>query len=216
MASYRLSDDLPLKTLVLNNYLHDTEIKELTQAIKPFSEYVVVSFKDISQDFELGKDADAILLTGSEASLLESEGAMYGDIAQMILDAEQPILGICFGHQLGCAAFGAEIGTLRKPVEWRFEAVTVVKTDEIFRGFKKGQEVVFAEIHYDYVKRDSLKKAGLQLLAFSQSCETEAVRHKTKPFYGIQFHAEQTRIGGDEHREGLRVIRNFYKVCCRR
>ncbi len=205
-----------MKTLVLNNYLYQTEIKELLRAIKPFSRRRVVSFKDISDGFELGNDVDAILLTGSEASLTESEGAMYDGVAQMIVGAEKPVLGICFGHQLGCAAFGAEVGSLANPVWGQFEAVTLVEPDGIFHGFKEGQEVPFVENHYDYVKRASLKKAGLELLAFSQSCETEAVRHRTKPFYGVQFHPEQTMIGEEKHREGRRVIRNFYKVCCRR
>ena len=210
------ADDLILKTLVLNNYLHYTEIKELLQAIEPFSEYSVMSFKDISKGGELGKDMDAIVLTGSEASLVKPEGAMYDDVAQMIVDTEKPILGICFGHQLGCAAFGAEVRSLRKLVKDMFEPVTIVETDEIFYGFKVGQEALFAEDHNDYVKRISLEKADLKLLAFSRSCETEAVRHRVNPFYGIQFHAEETRIGSEEHREGLRVIENFYKVCCRR
>lgn len=205
-----------MKTLVLNNHLYHVEIKELLQAIKPFSEYVVVSFKDISKRRGVRKGIDVIVLTGSEASLVEPERAMYDDIARMIVDTEKPILGICFGHQLGCAAFGAELGSLTKPVENLFESVTIVDTDGIFYGFKRGQEVPFAENHRDYVKRTSLEKVGLRLLAFSRSCESEAVRHKSKPFFGVQFHAEETRIGGEEHREGLQVIENFYEVCCRR
>ncbi|MBM4401546.1 MAG: hypothetical protein FJ045_06315, partial [Crenarchaeota archaeon] len=115
-----------------------------------------------------------------------------------------------------CAAYGAEVGSLTKPVRDLFEPVTIVETDDIFYGFKTGQTLLFAEHHNDYVKRTSLEKAGLQLLAFSQSCETEAVKHKVKPFYGVQFHSEETKIGNEEHREGLQVIENFYRVCCRK
>ncbi|MDH5795540.1 MAG: hypothetical protein OEZ24_05465, partial [Candidatus Bathyarchaeota archaeon] len=86
-----------MKTLVLDNYLYDMETKDLLQAIQPFSEYLVKSFKDISERHDLEEDVDAIVLTGSEASLVEPEGAMYDDIAQMIANIERPILGICFG-----------------------------------------------------------------------------------------------------------------------
>lgn len=209
-------DDFLLRTLVLNNYLQYTEIKELLGAIEPFSENLVMSFKDVSKGDELGKDIDAVVLTGSEASLVKPEAAMYDDVAQAIVDIEKPVLGICFGHQLGCAAFGAEVGSLREPVKHSFEPVTIADADDIFYGFEMGQEVPFAEHHNDYVRRMSLEKAGLQLLAFSRSCETEAVRHRVKPFYGVQFHAEETRIGSEEHKGGLRVIENFYKLCCRR
>lgn len=205
-----------MKTLILNNYLDYIKIEELLQAIKPFSEFVVLDFRDISNDLDIGKDLDAIVLTGSEARLVKPEGAMYYDVAQLVVNSERPVLGICFGHQLGCAAFGAEVEGLPKPVKDSFEPVTIVETDDIFYGFKVGQNALFAEYHNDYVKQASLEKAGLRLLAFSQSCETEAVRHKVRPFYGIQFHAEETKIGSEEHEDGLRVIENFYRLCCRR
>ena len=69
-----------------------------------------------------------------------------------------------------------------------------------------------AENHYDYVLKESLGNAGFLLLADSTSCEVEAVKHKTKPFYGVQFHPERITIGNEKHLEGHIVIENFYKI----
>jgi anthranilate synthase component 2 len=121
-----------------------------------------------------------------------------------------PILGICFGHQLLCSAFGAKTGTLCQPVINRFEQVHVFQTCELFSGFKEGQTVPLAEYHNDYVLKDSLENSGFKLLADSASCEVEAVKHKIKPFFGVQFHPERVKIKKENHLEGNQVIENFY------
>jgi GMP synthase (glutamine-hydrolysing) len=207
---------MTLKTLVLNNYLNYAEVNVLLKAINPYTEYTVSSFRDVIKVYEAVKDVDAIILTGSEARLVKPEGAMYNDVSRIVIDSERPVLGICFGHQLGCMAFGAEVSCLENTVKDTFEAVTIVETDDIFYGFKRTEPALFVEHHNDYVKQASLENAGLQLLAFSQSCETEAVKHRSKPFYGTQFHAEEVKIGSEEHMEGLRVLENFYRFCCKR
>ena len=47
------------------------------------------------------------------------------------------------------------------------------------------------------------------LLADSLSCEVEAVKHKSEPFYGVQFHPERINVKSESHSEGHRVIENF-------
>ena len=49
------------------------------------------------------------------------------------------------------------------------------------------------------------------LLADSASCEVEAVKHKSKPFYGVQFHPERINVKSESHPEGHKVIENFFR-----
>jgi GMP synthase (glutamine-hydrolysing) len=141
---------------------------------------------------------------------------MFQDIAAFIKDCELPLLGICYGHQLICWAFGAKVGSLPQQVIDCFENIQVVVADELFAGFKEGQTVPLAENHFDYVLKNGLDGTGFSLLANSASCEVEAVKHKTKPFYGVQFHPERIAIENEKHSEGHRIIENFYKKTVKR
>jgi GMP synthase (glutamine-hydrolysing) len=127
-----------------------------------------------------------------------------------------PLLGICFGHQMLCWTFGAEVGTLNEQIVNCFENIRVIKTNELFAGFKEEQTISLAENHYDYVLKDSLECVGFTLLADSPSCEVEAVKHKTKPFYSVQFHPERIIVKGEVHPEGHRVIENFFRKVVKR
>ncbi len=52
-----------------------------------------------------------------------------------------------------------------------------------------------AENHYDYVLKENLDAGGFHsCLQIQPSCEVEAVKHKTKPFYGVQFHPERITV----------------------
>ncbi len=121
-----------------------------------------------------------------------------------------PILGICFGHQLLCSAFGAKTASLTQPVIERFEGINILQSGDIFARFKLAQTVPLAQYHNDYVQKDSLQDAGFVLLADSASCEVEAVKHKTDPFFGVQFHPERITIKNETHPEGHEIVENFY------
>jgi len=201
-----------MKTLVVNNYLEPARVKADTEAVELFSEYEVIKYHDVPPAFDVGGDIDAVLLTGSEARIVKDKDvALYRNVLNFIGHVEIPVIGVCFGHQLLCLAMGAEVGVLSNPVINRFEYVHVIKTDWLFEGFEPRKPIPVAEFHNDYVKKESLPKAGLDLLAYSTSCETEAVRHKDKPLFGIQFHAERIRIKEEEHPEGHKIIGNFFR-----
>lgn len=200
------------KSLIINCSLSTTSrIPELIGAIEEFSEYTVVAFRDVSSEFKIGSDVDAIVLGGSSARIVEFiHRDMFKETVKLIQNLDLPIFCICFGHQLLCWSLGAEVASHAKEIQ-RFEKVRVINNDEIFEGFKKNQLLPFAERHNDYVVKTSLQKAGLVLLADSKSCEVEAIKHQSKPFYGVQFHPERTIIDNEKHLEGLRIIKNFYK-----
>jgi len=141
---------------------------------------------------------------------------MFGGVVDLIKTCSLPTLGICFGHQLLCWTLGAKVGSLAEPVFDRFEKVRVIDVDRIFEGFKEKQTVPLSENHYDYVLKESLNQADMVLLADSPSCEVEAVKQKSKPFYGVQFHPERINVKDESHSEGHKVIENFYRKVVQR
>ncbi|HLN89238.1 MAG TPA: gamma-glutamyl-gamma-aminobutyrate hydrolase family protein [Candidatus Binatia bacterium] len=205
------------KTLVVNCSLNDAVSPPLFAAVEKFSSRTVVHFRDIRGDCAVGKDVDAVVLSGSEARIVKaSDKAQFEGVEQLIRQCDMPIFGICYGHQLLCRTFGAEVGTLAKQVSNRFEDVKVIQSNGIFAGYKEGQTISLSENHYDYVLKDSLDDACFSLLADSASCEVEAVKHKTKPFYGVQFHPERITIQSETQPEGHRIIGNFYSNVIKR
>lgn len=202
-----------MKTLLVNCSLK-TRSEPLQEALRKFSECSVVDFSDVDADYQVKADIDAVVVSGSAARIVKPyDRAKFEGVAQLIKTCQLPILGICFGHQLLCWSFGAKVGSLPQGVEC-FESVRVVQADGLFAGL--ATPVPLAENHYDYVQKDGLDKAGFVPLADSASCEVEAVHHKTKPFYGTQFHPERINLKGETHPEGHEVIGNFYKNIVKR
>jgi GMP synthase (glutamine-hydrolysing) len=199
----------------VNCSLKGTVSKDLLNAVAKFSERKVVNFSEFTHDYQIGKDIDAVVISGSAARIVapEDQGKFQG-VANLIRACDLPVFGICFGHQLLAWALGATVGSLKSHFEG-FERVRVVCADPVFADFKETQ-IPLAENHFDYVQKDSLRNAGFKLLADSASCEVEAVKHQSKPFWGVQFHPERISIKGETHPEGHRVIDNFYRAKVKR
>jgi GMP synthase (glutamine-hydrolysing) len=197
------------RTLLINCYLNGTKINNLQTVLNNYTNCKVVSFENLQSDYRL-EGFDAVIISGSEARIVSAfDRAKYEGVLRLIVTCNIPILGICFGHQLLCSAFGAKTSTLPQPVINRFEQVNVVQTGEIFSRFKGEQKIPLSEYHNDYVLKESLENAGFKLLADSLSCEVEAVKHITRLFYGVQFHPESIIIQNETHPEGHKVIENF-------
>jgi GMP synthase-like glutamine amidotransferase len=199
------------KTLLINCYRDSAEINHLADALNKFTVCKVVPYTKIHSDYQLGEDISAVVVSGSEARItIPEDKAKYDGVMQLIQSCQVPLLGICFGHQLLCSAFGAKTAALKQPVIDKFEQVNIIQTGDILSRFRRGQTVPLAEYHNDYVLKDSLDGAGFNLLADSASCEVEAVKYKSKLFFGVQFHPERITIGSETHPEGHRILDNFY------
>ncbi len=199
------------RTLLVNCYSKSLEINELRQVINKFSPSKVVSCERITSGYRIDQDVGAVVISGSEARIVkESDKAKFKGVSELIESCTLPILGICFGHQLLCSAFGAKTASLTQPVIERFEGINILQSGDIFARFKLAQTVPLAQYHNDYVQKDSLQDAGFVLLADSASCEVEAVKHKTDPFFGVQFHPERITIKNETHPEGHEIVENFY------
>ncbi len=201
-----------MKTLIVDTRINQTKPSSVVQAVKPFSDYEVVSYEDIKPNFKLKNHVNAVILTGSAARIVSKEDvAKFTEVTKLIKRVNLPTLGICFGHQLMALAHRAKVASCEKPVMNKFEVVRVLEADELFHGYKIGEKIPLAETHNDYVRRNGLEESDFKLLADSPSCEVEAIKHRNKPFYGVQFHPEKTKIKGEEHKDGIKLIKNFYR-----
>ncbi|MEO0103533.1 MAG: gamma-glutamyl-gamma-aminobutyrate hydrolase family protein [candidate division WOR-3 bacterium] len=188
------------KTLLLNFYLdHQKEkIIPYIDLIKDFSDYQVLGEKELS--LKNIKNFDAIILSGSPKMISQNE--FNQSILEILREIEIPILGICYGHQLLAKAFGGEIGKYLEFIE-RNEEIFLLNKEDIFYNLE--DKIVAKKSHQEYVIKSSLTKTELEITAFSKNCEVEAIRHRKRKIFGVQFHIERS---GEV---GYRIIKNFYE-----
>lgn len=137
-------------------------------------------------------------------------GSVYSDDSPKcdpeIFELGLPILGICYGMQLVCDAFGGSVNSA--PIrEFGRRRCFIEQQDLFFDDVPQETDVWMS--HGDQVQRVSDQFIAL---ARTESCPLAAVKHRTRPLYGIQFHPEVTHTP-----VGKTLLRNFlYRICgCR-
>jgi anthranilate synthase component II len=109
-----------------------------------------------------------------------------------------PTLGVCLGHQAIVEAFGGEVGPAKTLVHGK---ASVISHDG--RGLFSGLPDDFLAGRYHSLAATSVPD-DLEISASCSEEEVMAVRHRTLPVNGVQFHPESvlTPIGPD-------LARNF-------
>lgn len=145
--------------------------------------------------------ADGIVLSGGSPRVGLNKEAM-GLCGEYIDKAGVPVLGICAGHQFMATHLGGKAGPSKVP-EFGKTLVNIDDEDEILKGLPL--TIVAWESHNDEVTE---LPPDFVALAQSDSCRIQAMRHKTRPLFGLQFHPEV------EHTDnGYEIFQAFLDVC---
>ncbi|MCK6455133.1 MAG: glutamine-hydrolyzing GMP synthase [Phycisphaerae bacterium] len=141
-----------------------------------------------------------IILSGGPSSTYVP-GAPTCDPA--IFDLGLPILGICYGMQLGCGLLGAKV-TPAECREYGRTALRILRDDPILAHVPRDTTVwmshgdLVADLPPDFIP-----------LAATPRCPYAVVRHSVRPFFGVQFHPEVTHTP-----HGGQILRNFvFDIC---
>lgn len=141
-----------------------------------------------------------IILSGGPSSVY-ADGAPKCDPA--IFELGVPIMGICYGMQIGCNILGVEVSTAQSS-EYGSTKLQVNQADGLMAHIS-GEKVVWMS-HGDQV--NDLPDDFVSLGSTS-TCPYAAVRHNTVPFFGVQFHPEVTHTPC-----GTQIFQNFlYDIC---
>ncbi|MHC4881639.1 MAG: glutamine-hydrolyzing GMP synthase [Planctomycetota bacterium] len=141
-----------------------------------------------------------IILSGGPASVYAENAPMCDP---RIFELGVPVLGICYGMQIGCKILGAEV----KPAHSREYGRTDLKitdNNDLFKTLPEHTTVWMS--HGDQVNQLT---DDFHSLAATPTCPYAAVRHKNGKFFGVQFHPEVTHTP-----KGTEILRNFlYDIC---
>lgn len=144
-------------------------------------------------------DADALVLSGG-APRVAWEFPKLGNCIDYFERFHGPILGECLGMQLMAIHYGGKAGPAEIP-EFGLARLRVIDEDDLFRGLPS--EFLVWESHNDEVR----EAPAFLVLAASDNCKIQAVKHKSRPLYGVQFHPE---VNNTEH--GSEILGNFVNV----
>jgi GMP synthase (glutamine-hydrolysing) len=140
-----------------------------------------------------------IILSGGPASVYDA-GAPKCDPG--IFELGIPVLGICYGLQLAVQALGGRVNP-SKHREFGRAKLSVIAADSLLAGVPAETTVWMS--HGDQVA----PHADFLPLASTDTCPIAAARHRTRPFFGLQFHPEVSHTP-----QGSQVLRNFLHDIC--
>src|SRR6476469_6527014 len=155
---------------------------------------------DIPADELKLRNLRGLILSGGPSSVYEPNAPKCDP---KIFDLGVPILGICYGMQIGAQILGGQV----KPAaarEYGRAKLTVVAKDPLTNRLPKEMSVWMS--HGDQVHD---LPADFVALATTPTCPYAAARHKTRPFFGVQFHPAVTHTP-----RGEQLFQNFlYEIC---
>ncbi len=157
-----------------NRKLHDLEfVKPIEDVLKRNKfEFISTHYSKINK--ELLKNADGIIISGTSLK----DNTYLDSICEFnwITDFDRPILGICGGmHILGLVYNGK----IKKRQE--IGLTEIIFKDDFLRY--QGEHLVY-ELHNLNVESKNYK------IVATSEYSIQAIKHKKKPFFGVQFHPE--------------------------
>lgn len=169
----------------------------IEQAVDLQMDYTTVGLFDATA--ESAQNAMGIIISGAPILITEVDNVPYIEQLSWILNAGIPVFGICFGHQIIGLLHNAQASRQMEDRDW--QTIESIEGHPLFDKLPNEFEMV-----EDHCESISVPK-DFQLLAVSDACINEAMFHKDKPFFGVQFHPE---VSGNL---GTLIIENFIEIC---
>ena len=145
------------------------------------------------------RKVDRFIFSGGPSSVSTEKPGLMGEVVKKELGL--PILGICYGHQMIAYLYGGKVEK-GSSAEYGLGKVDITGENDIFKGVPK--EINVWVSHFDEIKE---LPEGFVSLANSEICKVEAMKHKEKKIYGVQFHPE---VWHTEHGED--ILKNFLEL----
>jgi para-aminobenzoate synthetase len=185
--------------LVIDNY--DSFTYNLVQLIGQVAQVTpIVILNDAMSWSEVQKlDFDAIVLSPGPGRA--DRASDFGLCRNAIEDGRWPILGVCLGHQGIACLLDGRVDYAPVPMHGRISKVYHDQTD-LMAGIPSPFDVVR---YHSFLVTDLPE--GLVATGRTEDGLLMAMRHRTRPLWGVQFHPESIAT-----QHGARLIGNFIRL----
>ena len=189
------------------------ELRSALERVRPDMEILTEPFSEVSLDRVRSLNPSHIILSGQSHPWERYTPVSLAGVFSVIREASQPILGVCGGHQQMALAFGAPVGLMGR-----------VEPGDGYEGAKRERGFFEVETNRQGILRDLPNKItvwhshfdevkdlprGFEATASNQTCSIQAMQHKERPVFGVQFHPE---LFDDAHPDGRQVLENFLNL----
>lgn len=164
---------------------------------------------------------DGVVLSGSTDSVYDDHDPWFDAELELIdrcIDAEIPLLGVCYGHQIVNYALGGDVERDHR----RATFVELLEYDQSEAGVLTGVDPVVPVLHGDLVTELG---EGMESVARTDYDDNFCSRHRDAPVWTVQFHPEYTAVLSEEVSDwdpgdhsfdevtAARVFDNFARHC---
>ena len=188
------------RVLVIDNY--DSFTFNLVQYLLELGATVEVVRNDAVTLVQVSASGASHVLMSPGPGRPEHSGVCQ-DIARAACeDLDVPVLGVCLGHQTLCEVHGATVTRAERIMHGKVSSVVHDGTG-IFDGLPSP---LSATRYHSLIVLEPTLPAALLPVARTPEGELMAVRHATRPVYGVQFHPESILSEG-----GHDMLGNFLR-----
>ena len=190
-----------IKILVIDNY--DSFVYNLVQYLAQLGADVTVHSNDEIAAADLASaGAGAVLISPGPGTPQDAGVSM--DAVRACADAGLPVFGVCLGHQAIGAVYGATVS--------RAPELLHGKTSDVYHsgvGVLAGLPSPFTATRYHSLAvEEPTLPADIEVTARTGSGIVMAMRHRSLPIEGVQFHPESVLTQG-----GHRILANWLAAC---
>ena len=176
-------------------------VQLIARRVREAGVYSVLVRPDISVAELRSMNPVGLILSGGPSSVYE-DGAPKCD--PQIFQLGVPVLGICYGMQIATQILGGDVKPAHAREYGRTKLHTNAEVSDLLHGVPQDTTVWMS--HGDQVQQLG---PDFVALAATPTCPLAAMRHKSQPFYGVQFHPEVTHTP-----HGVQILENFlYRIC---
>ena len=185
-----------MPALIIDNY--DSFTFNLVHAVAAITGEMPLVVRNDEMDWDRIRGLDFNCVIISPGPGRPDRERDFGVSRDVILNAAVPVLGVCLGHQGIACLFGGQVSQV-PPVHGQSSEI-FHDGDELFQGIPQG----FSAVRYHSLAVMVPLPAGLRKIAWSSDGTVMALRHVTRPIWGVQFHPESV---SSEY--GFELLRNF-------
>ena len=149
-----------------------------------------------------------VILAGGPESVTETHTPRA---PQCLFESDLPLLGICYGMQTMASQLGGKVQGSAKQ-EFGYAQVKLNQPGALFGNIKDHLDEdgsPLLDVWMSHGDKVVALPADFELTAATASAPVAAMQHKSKPWYGVQFHPEVTHT-----LQGLRILEQFIVHIC--